>query len=69
MRTIALALFLLFPVGLRAAWTFETVSNASGGHMASRVILLNQERTLIAYKSGGALIHQHLDLTVYMTEQ
>ena len=56
MRTIALSLFLLFPIGLRAAWTFETISNASEGHMASRVILLNQERTLVAYRSGNALI-------------
>ena len=56
MRTIALSLFLLFPIGLRAAWTFETISNASEGHMASRVMPLSQERTLVAYKSGTALI-------------
>ncbi len=56
MRTIALTLFLLFPIGLRAAWTFETISNASEGHMASRVIPLSPERTLVAYKSGTALI-------------
>lgn len=56
MRTIALTLFLLFPVGLRAAWTFETISNASEGHMASRVMPLSQEKTLVAYKSGTALI-------------
>lgn len=56
MKNFAFALFLLFPIGLHAAWTFETISSASGGHMASRVILINQERTLIAYKSGGALM-------------
>jgi hypothetical protein len=56
MRTIALTLFLLFPIGLRAAWTFETISNASEGHMASRVMPLSQEKTLVAYKSGTALI-------------
>ena len=56
MRTIALSLFLLFPIGLRAAWTFETISNASEGHMASRVMPLSEERTLIAYKSGNSLM-------------
>lgn len=56
MRTIALSLFLLFPIGLRAAWTFETISNATDGHMASRVMPLGQESTLVAYKSGNSLV-------------
>ena len=40
---------------VHAAWTFETISNATEGHMASRVVL-NGERTLMAYHSANTLM-------------
>lgn len=40
---------------MHAAWTFETISNATEGHMASRVVL-NGERTLVAYHNANTLM-------------
>lgn len=40
---------------MHAAWSMQTFSNATEGHMASRVVL-NGERTLVAYRSGNALM-------------
>jgi hypothetical protein len=48
------ALFLAAPL-IHAEWVMQTISNATEGHMASRVIL-NGERTLAAYRSGNALM-------------
>ena len=48
------ALLLAAPL-IHAEWVMQTISNATEGHMASRVIL-NGERTLAAYRSGNALM-------------
>jgi len=53
-----LVIFVSLGIGtphLQAAWNFETLSNATEGSLASRVVL-GGERTLIAYRSGNALV-------------
>lgn len=51
--TIRQLLFLL-PLQLHAAWTYQTISNASDGSFASRIVV-NVEHTLVAYRAGNAL--------------
>jgi len=50
-----LAIMTLGSVQLNAAFTFETISNATEGSMASRVVL-GAERTLVAYRAGDDLV-------------